>query len=188
MSRYYQVKNAPNNIEEVYIGRYSVNEHLSNVIGDALDDRCYSLPYKGENINDKEFGNKENEVLEDCEDNYYEPTPLGNEFFVTTNDLNYDMDEKKLIKAVLKSKFAGCEYDIKSCLEKAMDDLEYDCKSAELGDEIRIKGYHEEQEAELSITISVVSNRSVIYLTSIYMNNRGINIEDQILFARDIFK
>ena len=69
-----------------------------------------------------------------------------------------------------------------------MDDLEYYCTSAELGDEIRITGYHEEQEAKLSITISVVSNRSVIYLNSIYMNNRGINMEDQILFARDIFK
>lgn len=179
-AKYFSMNNVSQNLLTMYGIIEAVMEDSN--FNKADDELVYNT--------DDELVYNTDEVLEESDDNYnyYEPTPLGNEFFVTTNDLNYDMDEKKLIKSVLESKFAGCEDDIKSCLEKAMDDLEYDCTSAELGDEIRITGYHEEQEAKLSITISVVSNRSVIYLNSIYMNNRGINMEDQILFARDIFK
>ena len=54
ISRYYLVKNAPNNIEEVYIDGSSINENLSNVIGEALDERYSSSEYNDEEFNDEE--------------------------------------------------------------------------------------------------------------------------------------
>lgn len=191
MSRYYSVKNAPDNIEEVYIDGSSVNEHLSNVIGDALDDRYYSSEYKGEDINDKEFGNKENEVLEDIEDNYgyYKPNDLG-EKYVTYMSENLAHDDIETIKeTVLEMFFMNCSNTIGDSLNNYLEDIQFSDYQTEKGTTITIKGYSDKVGNDLMVSI-LATYEGDVYLTEIRQgkNNTMMDMSTQLKIADDMFE
>lgn len=190
ISRYYSVKNAPNNIEEVYIDGSSVNEHLSNVIGDALDDRDYSSNYK-DDVNDKEFENKENESLEVIEENYgyYKPNELG-EKYVTYMSESLAKDDIKTIKeTVLEMFFVNCSNTIGDSLNNYLEDIQFSDYQTEKGTTITIKGYSDKVGNDLMVSI-LATFEGDVYLTEIRQgkNNTMMDISTQLKIADDIFE
>lgn len=193
ISRYYSVKNAPNNIEEVYIDGSSVNEHLSNVIGEVLDDRYYSSEYKEDEVNDKELDDIENENLEQNNSHVYgtnEENDLERMFsgYGNRNEIENKYDTEELKKYLLGTKFSGFLDTIGECLNEHLEEVEYNILQAERGTSIYIKGYCDEVGTYLNLTMSI-DNNDKVSLKQIRqgMYNTEIDMSDQIKIARIIF-
>jgi hypothetical protein len=186
ISRYYSVKNAPDNIEEVYIDGSSVNENLSNVIGDALEDRYYSSNYKDDDVNDKE-----NDTLEVIEENYgyYKPNELGEKYATYMSESLANDDIETIKETVLEMFFINCSNTIGYSLNNYLEDIQFSDYQTEKGNTITIKGYSNKVGSNLMISI-LATYEGNVYLTEIRQgeNNTMLDMSTQLEIADDMFK
>ncbi|MDB1949638.1 hypothetical protein PMY35_17705 [Clostridium tertium] len=181
-TRYYSVKNGSSNIEEVYIDGSSVNDNLSNVIGDAFDK---------EDVKDKEFENKENESLEGVEENYgyYKPNELGEQYVTYMSNSLANDDIETIKETVLEMFFMNCSNSIGDSLNNYLEDIKFSDYQTEKGTTITIKGYSNKLGNDLMVSI-LATYEGNVYLTEIRegKSNTMIDISTQLKIANDIFR
>lgn len=129
----------------------------------------------------------DNEYVDDYETEGYEDNPLNIIYFNNNTNIKDTDSEEEVIEKV-KNLTLATSNTIEKNLKDKLKDIEYTYVGGQTYNSVSITGTSREYDDTKFTIIIALKDRNVAYLETIYVNNRGINMEEQEQWASYLFE